>query len=133
MGSYLANRLSSMGYGITIVDHDPRAFKNLSLEFSGFHVTGDIIEYRTMKKAKLDKAGFFIATTGDDNSNIMAAQVASEMFEVAQVVARVEDPKKDETISEMGIQTVCPTSISAEVFLNRLALGKGKSILKGWL
>ena len=129
----MGNKLSSYGYGITIVDKDPEAFKNLSMEFSGFHILGNIVEFRILKKSNIKKASFFIATTGDDNTNIMVAQIAKDMFKVPLVVARVDDPKKKEIYSEMGIKTVSPTQISADVFLEKLDLKKDRSLLKGWL
>lgn len=133
LGSYLANKLSSMGYSITVVDIDGEAFRNLSVEFSGFHVAGDVTEFKVLERTKLHKADFFIATTGEDNINVMVAQVALRMFNVGQVIARVSDPKRDVAYSELGLLTVCPTALSADVFLEKLALEKNKSPLKGWV
>lgn len=133
LGSYLANKLSSMGYSITVVDINDKAFTNLSVEFSGFQVTGDVTEFKVLERTKLKKADFFIATTGEDNTNLMAAQVALKMFNVRQVIARMVDPRRDTAYSEMGLLTVCPTAIAADVFLEKLSLEKDKSPLKGWL
>ena len=133
LGSYLANKLSALGYSIMIVDIDEKAFRNLSVEFSGFHIIGDVTEFKVLERTKLGEADFFIATTGEDNVNIMSAQVAKRMFTVRQVIARVSDPKRDEAYSELGLLTVCPTAISADVFLEKLALEKNRSPLKGWL
>lgn len=133
LGSYIANKLSSMGYSITVVDIDDSSFNNLTVEFSGYHVTGDVTEFKVLERAKLKKADFFIATTGEDNINLMAAQVALKMFNVSQVIARMSDPKRDTAYSEMGLLTVCPTAIAADVFLGKLALEKSRSPLKGWL
>ena len=120
LGSLLANRLSSLGSSVVIIDRDEVAFENLSAEFSGFRVTGDAAELAVLRQAKIDRAGSLVAVTSFDNVNLMVAQVAQKVFDVSQVLARVNDPSREAVYREFGIETICPTTLSAAAFLRAL-------------
>ncbi|MBN1471764.1 MAG: TrkA family potassium uptake protein [Syntrophaceae bacterium] len=121
LGSHLANRLSAKGHSLIVIDNNPHAFDNLSAEFSGFRIEGDAAEFGIINKAKTSQADIFIASTSDDNINLMVAQVARKIFNVPHVIARVVDPKKQTTFQEMGVETICPTFIAVEVLLDTIA------------
>jgi trk system potassium uptake protein TrkA len=120
LGSYLANRLSHGGHSVVVIDLDHSALEALSADYSGFRVEGDATEIDLLKHAKINKADFFIATTGDDNVNLMVAQIAKKLFQVPRVMARVFQPKREKTYLDLGIETVCPTSIAADVLLKSI-------------
>lgn len=121
LGSYLANKLSRSGHSIVVIDNNPATHDLLSSEFSGFWIDGDATEFAVLKNAKIDKADALIATTREDNLNIMVAQVAKKMFGVPRVVARVFDPAREEIYREFGIETISPTAIASEFFLDSVA------------
>ena len=58
--------------------------------------------------------------------NLMTAQVARKIFDVPHVLARVFDPKYEEVFNNLGIETICPTSVAAEMFLLSIA-GRGSA------
>lgn len=120
LGSYLANKLSRSGHSVVVIDINESALDKLSIDYSGFRVEGDATEFAVLKQAKTDKADFVIATTREDNSNLMVAQIAKKIFHVPRVIARVFDPKREEIYRDLGIETVCPTSIAGDVFMELL-------------
>ncbi len=120
LGSILANRLSSFGSNVVVIDRDEAAFSNLSVEFSGFRITGDAVESAVLRRAEIQKADCVLATTSHDNVNLMVAQVAQTIFGVPKVLARVFDPSREEVFRQFGIQTICPTRLSADAFLSAL-------------
>jgi len=120
LGSYLANRLSRDGHSVVAVDSNESAFDALSAEYSGFRVEGDATEFAVLKQAKIGKADLVIATTREDNINLMVAQVARKVFRVPRVMARVFEPEREKIYRDFGIETICPTSISGDVFLESL-------------
>jgi trk system potassium uptake protein TrkA len=121
LGSYLANRLSRDGHSVVAIDINKSAFDALSEEYSGFRMEGDATEFGLLKQAKADMADLLIATTGEDNVNLMVAQVAKRLFDVQRVMARVFQPKREEVYHVLGIETVCPITIAGEVFLESIA------------
>jgi trk system potassium uptake protein TrkA len=120
LGSILANRLSSLGSSVVVIDQSEAAFNNLSTEFSGFRIVGDAAELAVLRRAKTDKADCFLATTQHDNINLMVAQVAKTVFKVSKVMARLYDPAREPVYQQFGIETISPTKLSAEVFLQAL-------------
>ena len=120
LGSYLASRLSHDGHSVVVIDLDHSALQALSVDYSGFRLEGDATEIELLKQVKIDKADFFIATTGDDNVNLMVAQIAKKLFQVPRVMARVFQPKREKTYLDLGIETVCPTSIAADLLLKSI-------------
>jgi trk system potassium uptake protein TrkA len=123
LGSHLANQLSREGHSVVVIDTNEATFNDLSPDFSGFRVEGDAVHMAVLKEAKLKKADVLIATTHEDNVNLMVAQVARKVFGVPNVLARVFDPKREEVYARLGIETICPTSVAAEMFLRAVTNG----------
>jgi len=123
LGSHLANHLSRAGNLVVVIDRDEPTFNDLSPDFSGFRVHGDATQMAVLREAKVKNADVLIATTHEDNVNLMVAQVARGIFSVPHVLARVFDPKREEVYAQLGIDTICPTSVAAEMFLRAVADG----------
>jgi trk system potassium uptake protein TrkA len=120
LGSMLANRLSRLGRNVVVVDRDETAFKNLSTEFSGFQVTGDAAEMAVLRRARIDEADCLLAVTRHDNVNLMVAQVARTIYHVPKVIARVFDPSREQVYRHFEIETLSPTKLTADAFLDAL-------------
>lgn len=120
LGAHLAASLSGQGHSVVAVDSRNAAFDALTSEFSGFKLEGDATEFAVLKQAKIDRADLVVATTDDDNVNLMVAQIAGKIFNVPRVVARVEDPHKEEIYGPLGIETICPASLANRTFMKTL-------------
>ena len=125
VGSHVADQLSRDGNSVVVIDSDGTKFNDLSPDFSGFRIEGDATHIAVLKEAKLKKADVLIATTHEDNVNVMVAQVAQKIFNVPHVLARVYDPKREAVYTQLGIDTICPTSVAAEMFLQAVSNGGG--------
>jgi trk system potassium uptake protein len=115
LGSYLANRFSHGGHSVVVIDENNKSFEKLSVHFSGFRIEGDATELQVLKQAKVDKADLLLATTDDDNINLMVAQVARKIFKVPRVMARVYIPGRENIYREMGVDTICPTTVIGDL------------------
>ena len=120
LGSGLANQLSREGNSVVAIDLHQKGFSELSADFSGFKIVGNATEMNVLKEAKLDKADILIATTREDNINLMVAQVAAKIFQVPTVMARVFDPAREWVYAQMNIKTICPTTVATELFLSKI-------------
>jgi trk/ktr system potassium uptake protein len=121
LGAHLASRLSRNGHSVVVIDNNEATFEDLSPDFSGFRLGGDATQMAVLQASKLSQADVLIATTHEDNVNLMVAQVAREVFGVPHVLARVFDPKREEIYAQLGIRTICPTSVAAQMFLQAVA------------
>ncbi len=115
VGSALAKLLAADNHLVVVVDQNPEAFKRLGTRFSGHVVVGTGIDYDVLKRAGAERADGFIAVTDGDNRNVMAALIAQRMFRIKKIVARIYDPPRGQMYRELGIETVCPTTIGAKI------------------
>jgi trk system potassium uptake protein TrkA len=113
VGSTLAKILVSEGHEVTVVDENPAAFKRLGSRFSGQVELGTGIDAEVIRRAGGETADGFASTTNGDNRNVMAALIAQRLFKIKKVVARIYDPPRGEMYRELGIETVCPTTVGA--------------------
>jgi trk system potassium uptake protein TrkA len=115
VGATLAMMLDRAGHSVAIVDQLDTAFQRLPKEFSGQTILGTGIDEDVLRKAGIEHADAFAAVMTADNRNIMAAQVAKHIFGVKKVVCRIYDPLREETYRELGLETICPTTIGARM------------------
>ncbi len=126
LGAILANRLSTLGHSIVVIDQNPASFDALGSEFSGFKIDGDANEYIVLRQAKVDKADIVLAITNDDNLNIMISQICTHIYKIKQVIARVNKPQSAEIFAKLGIQTVCPTLLATDKLVHAIEASSSK-------
>ncbi len=114
VGSVLASRLSNAGHDISVVDSDARNFLQLSPDFSGMTFEGFECDQDVLQRAGISACDIVAAVTHDDNINIMAAQIAHNVFNVRRVVTRIYDPEREDAYSRFGLQTICPTKLTID-------------------
>jgi len=108
-GAYLARKLVAEGHHVTVIDRTSASFKRLGPDFAGDLVVGTGIDEDVLRQAGIEQADAFVAVTNGDNTNVMAAQVAKEVFGVPRVVCRIYDPLREEIYRTLGLETICPT------------------------
>jgi trk system potassium uptake protein len=114
VGSRFANVLADEGHDVVVIDNDSNKFKNLGEDFKGLTVVGIPIDKEVLKSAGIENADAFAAVTPDDNINIMACQMAKELFKVPRVLARIYNPEREHIFHHFGLETLCPTKITVE-------------------
>jgi trk system potassium uptake protein TrkA len=120
VGSTLAMMMDASGDTVTVIDRNGDAFRRLGEEFKGRTLVGEGIDEDVLRKAGIEQADAFIATTEGDNRNIMASQVVKTIFNVPKVITRIYDPIREESYREMGLETVCPTIMGANAIRDKL-------------
>ena len=106
VGSELAARLESGDHTVAVIDKNPAAFRMLRYQFKGKKIEGYGFDEDILREAGIERAEAFAAVSSGDNSNIVAARLAREKFEVPLVVARIYDPRRAEIYQRLGIPTV---------------------------
>jgi trk system potassium uptake protein TrkA len=122
VGSRLANTLDAEGHQVTVVDTDARSFRRLKEDFGGETILGTGIDEEVLRRAGVEQADVFVATTQGDNRNIMAAQIAQKVFNVPRVIARMYDVGRSQVFDDLGVQTYCPTLVGARL-IHEMILG----------
>ena len=106
VGSGLANSLSSEGHDVVVIDKSKRAFRRLDDGFPGQRIVGSGFDKDALTTAGASQADALAAVTSGDNSNILCARIARENYGIANVVARIYDPRRAEIYQRLGIPTV---------------------------
>lgn len=120
VGALLAIQLERAGNSVTIIDKSSDSFQRLDPEFTGNTVTGNGVDEEVLRRANIERADAFVAVTNGDNRNIMASQMAKELFHIKKVLCRIYDPLRESSYRELGLQTFCPTNLGANVLFNAL-------------
>src|SRR5437899_8284102 len=115
VGSQIASNMDRAGHYVVIVDRYPNAFSRaanrgvLGRDFKGDQVVGNGTDVDVLRRAGIERADGFVAVTEGDNRNIMASQIAKDVYKVPHVVARIYDPERAEAYEKLGLHTICPT------------------------
>jgi trk/ktr system potassium uptake protein len=122
VGAVLAESLDHDGHAVTIVDLSTRAFERLPDDFHGEAVRGDGTDEDTLRRIGAGDADVLLALTEGDNRNVMAAQVAVENLGVKKAMAKVNDPVRAAAYAELGIATICRTTMLSDAIEGFLGL-----------
>jgi trk system potassium uptake protein TrkA len=120
LGSGLAMELSNDGHDVVIVDKYAKNLERLRSGFNGIRIKGVEIDNDILMEAGIDKADMFLAMTPADNINIMASQIAKDIFKVPRVIARIFDPSREFIYRKLGLQTISPTEVSINIIKNKI-------------
>lgn len=106
VGSALAVRLAGEAHDVRVVDRDPKARRLLPPAFAGAWIEGNGYNRAVLERAGVEHADAFVAVTSGDNSNIVAARVAKDVYRVPHVIARIYEPRRAQIYRQLGIPTV---------------------------
>jgi trk system potassium uptake protein TrkA len=120
VGSGLARILEDGGHTVAVVDKAQKAFRRLPEGFSGRTVVGVGFDRDRLREAGIEEAGALAAVTSGDNSNIMVARVAREVFGVERVIARIYDPRRAAIYEKLGIPTIATVQWTTDRVLRRI-------------
>ncbi len=121
VGSGLAKALESAGHTVAVIDQNREAFRRLGPDFNGRTIAGVGFDRDILLEAGIENASAFAAVSNGDNSNILAARVARESYNVPNVVARIYDPERAEIYQRLGIPTVATVLWTTDQMMRRLA------------
>ena len=121
VGARLASTLDTAGHSVAIIDQDSKAFSRLSPDFSGRRVTGVGMDRACLRQANIKDAYAFAAVSSGDNSNIIAARVAREVFHVDTWWPASTIPRAPISTSAWASPTVASVQRTAESVLRRTA------------
>jgi len=112
VGANVASSLIAMGHEVTLVEQRRDRFQVLEEEFGPVAMHGDATEIHVLERAGINRPpDIVLAVTGDDEDNLVIAQIAKEGYGVPKAIARVNDPRNQQHFDLLGITlTVCATS-----------------------
>jgi len=112
VGANVARSLLRLGHEVTLIEQRRDRFERLEEEFEHQVQRGDATELHVLERAGVARPpDLVLALTGDDEDNLVIAQIAKEKYGVEKVISRVNDPRNQAHFDLLGIApTVCATS-----------------------
>ena len=99
--------LVEAGHNITVLSGEKDCLETVA-EFQGVEVI--LVPAPTLQdylgQGGVDRAGIFLALSGDDHLNALCAQIASHIFGVPRVVCLLESPHLQLLYSSLGMNVV---------------------------
>lgn len=112
VGRALADRLMDRGENVVILDDDPSTVET-AREAGYTAYEGDATEADLLREAGIDRAKIVVAATGDDNANLLVAQLARSKFGVERVLARVNRPENLDAFEALDVEVVSSSLATA--------------------
>jgi trk system potassium uptake protein TrkA len=113
IGEYLASQLTSSGHQVAIIEINKKKLQRLAAQLPQqvLLILGDGCDSDSLADAGAEHADLFVATTGDDDVNLVSCELATVVFSISRTIARVNNPKNERIFRRMGIEAVSSTTV----------------------
>ena len=115
-GIALMKRLIEKGHTCVLVDPHAQEFEG-NLNLGVLTVDGVIIDTDVLKEADMGSMDIVCAMSDSENQNLMASQIAKDLFEVKNVITRVFGSEDYHLFDDKGFLSISSTSLTADAFL----------------
>lgn len=130
VGVNLARELYESGHEVAVIERDHARAAALSNKLDCPVFIGDSSTHDVLEAARANRARVFVAATGSDQDNLIACQVAKKVFGVPNTIARASNPKNEEVMARLGVDsTVSSTAIIQQVIERELPTVRIKTLL----
>ena len=125
IGEILDNVLLQSGNDVAVIEENLQTADHLSIVLEGRYLVihGDGCDSKYQEDAGIRKADVFVATTGQDDDNLVSCEIAQRVFNVPRCIARVNNPKNLRIFREVGIESVSSTTLIATLIEEETLLG----------
>ncbi|BCX82368.1 trk system potassium uptake protein [Methylomarinovum caldicuralii] len=89
VGTSVVSNLAQENYDVVVVDKDPAILRTLRDRFDIGTVSGNAAHPPVLERAGVAGADLIVAVTSDDETNILACQVAHTLYRVPKKIARI--------------------------------------------
>ncbi len=129
VGSYLAERLSSEGQDVVVIEDDEKRAAQLQESIDALVLHGNGASSHMLEEAAADKADLLIAVSNSDGANVLACFTAKEQG-TKTTIARIEDPDIREGADRLGVDVVIdPSANAAEELVGIVGLGGASELI----
>ncbi|MCL4499832.1 MAG: NAD-binding protein [Chloroflexi bacterium] len=115
VGFNLSEILIEMGNEVMLIERRHQRFNYLQERLEESVMYGDGTETYVLEEAGIERADIVVAVTGDDEDNIIVSQMAKEKYGIEKTIARVNNPRNQQTFDLLGI---VPTVSSTAAILS---------------
>lgn len=121
VGRALTKELLEKDNTVCLIDRNANAFRKMFKHENLSTITGVGFDRKVLEAAHIEDTNGLAAVTNGDNSNIVIARIAKEIFHVDHVAARIYDPRRANLYHRLGISTVATVSWASKEFIKKIA------------
>ena len=123
VGSYLAERLSSEGQDVVVIEGNEKRAHQLQESLDALVLHGNGASVHMLEEAKAEKSDLLIAVSDSDGANVLACYTATALG-TKTTIARIEDPGLREGVDRLGVDMIIdPSATAAEELVGIVGLG----------
>ena len=119
VGLSLASLLIEDGYDITLIENNEVLSDNASVELDALVICGSGTDTKILEEANIQDADFFVATTGNDDTNLLSCILVRE-YGIPKIIARVSNTDHEEAFKKVGIDEVINPERTAAGYLEKI-------------
>jgi NhaP-type Na+/H+ or K+/H+ antiporter/Trk K+ transport system NAD-binding subunit len=128
VGRTLADRLEDRGENVVIIEKDEDMVEVARNEGHTVHI-GDGTDTDVLRSAGADNCRILVAATGDDDANLLVAQLAKSKFDIETILARANNPDNVEAFEDLGVRTISSAVATAQAIDNAIE----RPALSNWM
>ncbi|MDZ4180435.1 MAG: TrkA family potassium uptake protein [Coriobacteriia bacterium] len=131
IGSYLGKTMLESGHEVSLIEKRREVIDRLTSELPGnaLIIHGDGCDSQYQEDAGVSRADVFVASTGDDDDNLVACQLAKVAFGVPRTLARVNNPKNERIFNALGIEAISSTTIISRMIEEEATVGDIRTLI----
>lgn len=118
-GTMLVNRLIASDHDVVLVDPNADAIAS-SKKINVVTVSGVIIDIDVLREAGIETADAVCALSESENQNLMASEIASEIFHVKHVITRIFDTTGNHVYNFGAFSTISSPELTVDAFMREL-------------
>ena len=129
VGSYLAQRLSSGGEDVIVIEDDERRASELQESIDALVLRGNGASVHMLERAGAAETDLLIAVSNSDGANILACYTGTQLG-AKTTIARIEDGELREGADRLGVDLIIdPSANAAEELVGIVGLGGASELV----
>ena len=130
VGSYLAERLSTGGQDVVVIEDNEGRAAELQESIDALVLHGNGASVQMLEKAGAEETDLLIAVTSSDGANILACYTGTQLG-AKTTIARIEDGELREGADRLGVDLVIdPSATAAEGLVGIVGLGGASELIE---
>jgi trk system potassium uptake protein TrkA len=132
VGTQLVQQIGIKEHEVIVIDQERHLADHPLASAASRLIIGNAIDAEVLRDAGIEETDVLFATTRDENTNLMVAQMARIVFNVPKVIAMIYDPRREISFHEAGIETFCLTLAGAEYMASQITATPISDLKGAW-
>jgi len=130
VGSYLAERLSSEGQDVVVIEENERRANEFQGHIDALVMHGNGASMQALEAAGVADSDLLIAVSDSDGANVLACHTGKQLG-AKTTIARIENPEIREGADRLGVDVVIdPSATAAEEMVGIVGLGGASELIQ---